>query len=89
MDLILELGLKSIRDYKTVLPKDIFIQISLDKIKESLDMFDFNSDNLTDTEESKFLHINRILMLKFSVFIDSIKDGDELNIQGYRLEPMP
>lgn len=88
MDIISELGLTSFQDYVTVLPLDVFSKVNVDTVQKALELYKFNYTNLVNTEESKFEYINRILMLKFSVFIDSIKDMDSLDVEGYRLEPL-
>ena len=88
MDIIFELGLTSFQDYVTVLPLDVFSKVNVDTVQKALELYKFNYTNLVNTEESKFEYINRILMLKFSVFIDSIKDMDSLDVEGYRLEPL-
>ena len=86
--LIQKLGLNGLDDYATVLPLSVFKDISIDTVQDALDDEEMRSENLVDTEESKFEFINRILMMKYGKLIDSIKQVDNNGV-GYRLEPMP
>jgi len=90
MDKILfELGVKDLNDYNSIIENNAFSKINLCDIRSVLEEFHMSDKNLIDTEESKFEHINLILMLKYEKVIDSIKLLDNIVTEGFRLEPMP
>lgn len=91
-----DLSIKDINDYNTIIDKYAFEKLNIEHIRLALNQFNMSDKNLIDTEESKFEHVNLILMFKFEKVIDSIKilDGASLDLEGvalegFRLEPMP
>jgi hypothetical protein len=87
--ILLDLGVKGINDYTSVISIDAFEKVKVEEICNVLKSFGMNDTNLIDTEESKFEHINLILMFRYEKLIDSIKILDGTSINGFRLEPMP
>jgi hypothetical protein len=87
--LLSELGLKGLNDYESVINISAFEKINIDDIRNVLIEFKMNDKNLVDSEESKFEHINLILMFKYEKIIDSIKVLDNNSNEGFHLEPMP
>ncbi len=83
------LGVKDINDYSTIIDKHAFENINIEYVRNLLEEYSMSHKNLRDTEESKFEHINLVLMFKFERVIDSIKLLDDVNMEGFRLEPMP
>lgn len=90
MEILEKLGFKSLNDFSTIVDINIFKNINIETVRKSLIENNIDTNNLEDTEESKFEKINLILMLRHGRFIDEIKSPDELGtIQGYKLEIMP
>ena len=90
MDEILQgLGFKGLNDSVSVIQWCDFQKIDVEKIRSVLLDLGMHDTNLTQSDESKFEYINLILMLKYEVFIDVIKDIDFLPMKGFHLERMP
>lgn len=82
--LLINIGLKGINDFKTKLDENIFLNLDVSIVRETLKQYGLHDNYLIDEEESKFQHVNRILMFKYERVIDSIKNIDE-NGTGYKL----
>jgi len=87
-ELLQELGLKNLNDFLTILPENIFEEMSIDTVRATLEFYNMNTKNLKNTEESKFEHVNLILMLKIGSYIDVIRNFDENDQKGFRLEKL-
>lgn len=76
-----ELGISSFYDFESTIPESNFENVTYSSIKSALKTYKMRYKHLTDDSESKFLHINRILMLKYGLIIAPSRTGE-----GYQLE---
>jgi hypothetical protein len=82
--LLIALGFKSIDDYETIIPLDVFDTLSTRIITDCADAhFIFHCEPF-----DKFILVNRILQFRYGKIIDDTKLLDELP-DGFRIESMP
>ena len=76
-----ELGISSFYDFKSTISESDFGNVNYSSVKSALKTYKMRYKHLTDDADSKFHHINRILMLKYGLIIAPSRTGN-----GYQLE---
>ena len=68
------LNLKNLDDFHTTINNDVFSNIDVNIIRDCLIFHKMKDKNLEDNEESKFEHVNKILMLKYERLVKRHED---------------
>ncbi len=86
-EILADLGFIGLDDFDTIISENSFYRLDYKKVQNLLDLY--NIDRVVqDNEESKFRNLNLVLMLKYGLLIDAIKNFDARGV-GFQLEPMP
>lgn len=89
ISLLNKIGLQSIGDLGSIISEGFIETVDLEELREIMHLHSIDHKLLEDTSESKFNCLNMILMLRYGVFIDEIKEVDGLEAKGYKLEIVP
>lgn len=88
LNVLQELGFKDGNDTQTIIPPDAFEKLREVSVIEMIDEYELGLHGIyipLDAERKMEL-VNRVLELKHGLIIDSIKEIDGLDQEGYELE---